>query len=204
LEDTTLSYLPILLKLRDRPCLVVGGGVVAARKVDLLLKTGARVTVVSPRVTEGIERLAADCQLQLVRRPYGKGDLRGFYLAYAATGIAALDEQIAQDAESENVLLNVADRASLCDFLSPPLVQRGNLTITVSTNGKSRGFAQLMKKKLECLIGPEYGDLLDVVEAERLVAHGAKPGESPSDNAAEARHPDEIGHNRLSKLNDGL
>jgi precorrin-2 dehydrogenase/sirohydrochlorin ferrochelatase len=202
-----LNYLPVLLKLRDRPCLVVGGGVVAARKVDTLLRTGARVTVISPRVTEGIERLAADCQLQLVRRPYGKGDLRGFYLAYAATGIACLDEQIAQDAESENVLLNVADHASLCNFLSPPVVQRGDLTITVSTNGKSRGFAQLMKKKLECMIGPEYGDLLDVVEAERLVAHGAKPGKSPSYNATESVAsllPDETAHNRLPKLHDGL
>jgi len=200
-----VSYLPVLLKLRDRPCLVVGGGAVATQKVEALLKTGARVTVISPQVTEGIERLVAACQLQLVRRAYGKGDLKGFYLAYAVTGIAALDEQIAQDAESEDVLLNVADRASRCDFLSPSLVQRGDLTITVSTNGKSPGFARLMQKKLECLIGPEYGDLLDVVEAERLVSHST--GESPSVNVAgsvASLESDVSADNRVPKLHDGL
>jgi precorrin-2 dehydrogenase len=164
-----LSYLPILLKLRDRPCVVVGGGVAATKKVEALLKADARLTVISPQVTEVIERLAGAGHLQLVSRPYARGDLRGFYLAYAATGLPAVDEQLARDAESEHVLLSVADRPSLGDFLSPPLVQRGDLTIAVSTNGKSRGFAQLIKKKLERLIGPEYGDLLDVVEAELLV-----------------------------------
>jgi precorrin-2 dehydrogenase/sirohydrochlorin ferrochelatase len=117
-----------------------------------------------------------------------RGDLRGFYLAYAATGLSALDEQIARDAESEPVLFSMADRLSLGDFLSPPLIQRGDLTIAISTNGKSRGFAQLMKKKLERLIGPEYGDLLDIVEAERLVMKGpnssAKSERSLSNEAA--------------------
>jgi precorrin-2 dehydrogenase / sirohydrochlorin ferrochelatase len=164
-----LSYLPILLKLRDRPCVVVGGGIAATKKVEALLKGDARLTVISAQVTEVIERLAGAGHLQLVSRPYARGDLRGFYLAYAATGLPAVDEQIARDAESEHVLISVADRPSLGDFLSPPLVQRGDLTIAISTNGKSRGFAQLIKKKLECLIGPEYGDLLDIVEAELSV-----------------------------------
>jgi precorrin-2 dehydrogenase/sirohydrochlorin ferrochelatase len=187
-EDDKLSYLPILLKLRDCPCVVVGGGVAATRKVEALLKADARLTVISPQVTEVIEGLAAAGHLQLVSRPYARGDLRGFYLAYAATGLSALDEQIARDAESEPVLFSVADRLSLGDFLSPPLIQRGDLTIAISTNGKSRGFAQLMKKKLERLIGPEYGDLLDIVEAERLVMKGpnssAKSERSLSNEAA--------------------
>jgi precorrin-2 dehydrogenase/sirohydrochlorin ferrochelatase len=86
------------------------------------------------------------------------------------------------------------------------MVQRGDLTITVSTNGRSRGFARLMQKKLECLIGPEYGDLLDVVEAARLVSHGTSTGESHSDKAAKpvtSLQPDDT-DNRLPKLHDGL
>ena len=188
LEDTKLSYLPVLLKLRDRPCLVIGGGTAGTKRVEALLKANAIVTVISPKSTETIESLAAGGQVQLLRKPYTKGDLRGFYLAYAATGVPAIDEQVAQDAESEYVLLNVAERTSLGDFLSPPMVQRGDLTITVSTNGRSRGFAQLIKKKLECLIGPEYGDLLDIVEAERLVMKNApstaKSGPPLADEAA--------------------
>ena len=183
-----MSYLPILLKLRDRPCVVVGGGIAATKKVEALLKADARLTVISPHVTEVIERLAGAGHLQLVSRPYARGDLRGFYLAYAATGLPAVDEQIARDAESEHVLSSVVDRPSLGDFLSPPMVQRGDLTIAISTNGKSRGFAQLIKKKLERLIGPEYGDLLDIVEAERLVMQNpcstAKSGRSLPNEAA--------------------
>ena len=86
-------------------------------------------------------------------------------------------------------------------------IKASNCAFRHGANGKSRGFAQLMKKKLECMIGPEYGDLLDVVEAERLVAHGAKPGKSPSYNGTESVAsllPDEAAHNRLPKLHDGL
>jgi len=167
---------------------VIGGGTEGTKRVEALLKADAIVTVISPKNTEVIETLAGDGQVQLLRKPYTKGDLRGFYLAYAATGVPAIDEQVAQDAKSEYVLLNVAERTSLGDFLSPPMVQRGDLTITVSTNGRSRGFAQLMKKKLERLIGPEYGDLLDIVEAERLVMKDSpstgKSGGSLADEAA--------------------
>ena len=164
-----MSYLPIILKLRNRPCLVVGGGLAAAKTAEALLNADARLTVISPRITESIERLAATGRLQLVPRLYAKGDLRGFYLAYAATGISAVDEQIARDAESEPILFSVADRTSLGNFLDPAMVQRGDLTIAISTNGRNRGFAQLIKSKLERLITPEYGDLLDLVEAERSV-----------------------------------
>ena len=84
--------------------------------------------------------------------------------------------------------MSVADGSSLGNFLSPSIVQRGDLTIAISTNGKSRGFAQLMKKKLERLIGPEYGDLLDIVEAERLVMQNprstTKSGRSLPNEAA--------------------
>ena len=183
-----MSYLPILLQLRDRPCVVVGGGIAATKKVEALLSADARLTVISSQVTEVIARLAAAAHLQLVSRPYARGDLRGFYLAYAATGVSAVDEQIARDAESEHILMSVADGRSLGNFMSPPIVQRGDLTIAVSTNGRSRGFAQLMKKKLERLIGPEYGDLLDIVEAERLVMQNqcstAKSGRSLPNEAA--------------------
>jgi precorrin-2 dehydrogenase len=93
-----LSYLPIFLKLRDRSCVVVGGGVAATKSVESLLNAEARLTVVRPQVTGVIEKVAEAGHLQLVSRPYARGDLRGFYLAYAATGVPAVDEQIARDA----------------------------------------------------------------------------------------------------------
>jgi siroheme synthase-like protein len=117
--------------------------------------------------------------LWLFRRLYAAGDLKGYFLAYAATGVATVDQQIARDAASEPVLLSVVERVVFGDFLDPPIVQRGDLTIAISTNGKSRGFAQLMKKKLELVIGPEYGDLLDRVEAERLITKSPRSTVNP-------------------------
>jgi siroheme synthase-like protein len=145
------------------------------KQVEAFLRADARLTVISPKVTAVIERLAAAGHLQLVSRPYARGDLRGFYLAYAATGVSAVDEQIARDAESEQILLSATGGRSIGNFISPPAVKRGDLTIAISTNGRSPGFARLIKKKLEGLIGPEYGDLLDIVEAERLVMHNPRP-----------------------------
>jgi precorrin-2 dehydrogenase / sirohydrochlorin ferrochelatase len=140
----------------------------------------ARVTVISPRVREAIERLAGAGQLWLFRRLYATGDLKGYFLAYSATGVASVDEQIARDAESEPVWLSVVERSSHGDFLNPPIVQRSDLSIAISTNGKSRGFARLMKKKLELLIGPESGDLLDRLEAERLIMKSPHSTEKPA------------------------
>ena len=160
----------------------------ATKQVEALLRADARLTVISPQVTAVIAGLAAAGHLQLVSRPYTRGDLRGFYLAYTATGISAVDEQIARDAESEQILLGVTNGRSLGNFIVPPTVKRGDLTIAISTNGRNRGFAQLVKKKLEGLIGPEYGDLLEIVEAERLVAKNPrtsiKSGTSLSNEAA--------------------
>jgi hypothetical protein len=118
-EDKKLSYLPILLKLRDHPCVVVGGGMAATKKVEALLSADARLTVISPQVTEVIARLAAAGHLQLVSRSYTRGDLRGFYLAYAATGVSAVDEQIARDAESEHNIDERGGRPVARQFYEP-------------------------------------------------------------------------------------
>ena len=96
-----------------------GRGESAARKVEGLLRTGARVTVISPEATEAIQRLAHDGKLGLHMRPYQRGDLRGYFLAYTATGAPEVDKEMAEEARSEGVLLNVVDRPELCNFISP-------------------------------------------------------------------------------------
>jgi siroheme synthase-like protein len=148
----------------------------ATKQVEALLRADARLTVISPQVTAVIAGLAAAGHLQLVRRSYTRGDLRGFYLAYAATGLSVVDEQIARDAESEHILLGMTDGRSLGNFIVPPTVNRGDVTIAISTNGRNHGFARLLRKKLEGLIGQEYGDLLEIVEAERLLTKNPPTG----------------------------
>jgi precorrin-2 dehydrogenase/sirohydrochlorin ferrochelatase len=162
-----MNYYPIFLDLRGRQCLVVGGGEVATRKIEGLLNAGAMVTVISPEVTEAIQEWQSQGELRHLPRCYRSGDLRGFFIAYAATGIAEVDQQMAAEARSEGVLLNVVDHPTLCGFINPAVLQRGNLTIAISTGGKSPGFAKLVRQQLENFVGPEYGEALEVVGVKR-------------------------------------
>jgi precorrin-2 dehydrogenase len=147
-----MNYYPIFLDLIGRPGVVVGGGAVATRSVEALLAAEARVTVISPEVTAIIQEYANAGELRYIKRPYRGGDLEGYFLAYAATGASELECRMAAEAWSAGVLLNVVDRPVLCDFITPTLVQRGDLSIAISTNGKWPGFAKRVRKKIESII----------------------------------------------------
>lgn len=162
-----MNYCPIFLDLRGKPCLVVGGGEIGARKVEGLLSAGANVTVISPQASEMIQRHAESHRLRYVKRPYQDGDLEGHFLAYAATGIAEIDARIVWEGYTHGVLLNVVDRPMLCNFITPAVVQRGDLSIAVSTAGKSPGFAKRVKQKIAALIHPEYGSALAAIAEQR-------------------------------------
>ena len=162
-----MSYYPIFLDLRGRPCLVVGGGAIATRKVEGLLQAAASVTVISPEITEVIRNYADAGELRHIKRPYRHGDLGGYFLAYAATGVAEVDALMAAEASMAGVLLNVVDRPVLCDFIMPAVVRRGDISIAISTNGRCPGFAKRVRRELEALIGSEYGAALESVAAQR-------------------------------------
>jgi len=152
---------PIFLDLRDQPVVVIGGGEVAARKIEALLEAGARVTVVSPNTVGRIRDWVDAGRVHLVQRRYGAGDLRGAKLAYAATGDADANKAVREEADREEVWLNVADEPILCDFFAPAVVRRGRLTVAISTDGTSPALAARLREKLEQDLGPEYADVLD-------------------------------------------
>ena len=151
-----MNYYPIFLDLRSRPCLVVGGGKRATRKVEGLLSAEADVSVISPEVTDAIAGYAQRRKVRLFTRRYHEGDLKGYFLAYAATGVPEVDLLMAVDANMEGVLLEVGDRPVLCSFITPAVVQRGDLAIAISTAGKSPGFGRRVKRKIEALINPQH------------------------------------------------
>jgi len=140
-----MNYYPIFLDLRGRQCLVVGGGQVATRKVEGLLKAGARVTVISPESTETLGEWREEGKIIYLKRCYQRGDLKGYFLVYAATDLAEVNSEMAEEARAERVLLNVVDRSPFCGFVSPSVLERGDLIIAVSTGGKSPGFAKLVR-----------------------------------------------------------
>jgi precorrin-2 dehydrogenase / sirohydrochlorin ferrochelatase len=173
-----MKFYPIFVRLQERPCVVIGGGEVAERKVTGLLGAGARVAVVSPELTPELERLARAGEIQHRPRRYRRGDLAGAFLAYAATDDHAVNADIAAEAENQGVLLNAVDKPAFCNFIVPAVVERGDLVIATSTSGSSPMMARRIREELEGRFGPEYADALEILGAlrRRLAAEG-RPSE---------------------------
>jgi precorrin-2 dehydrogenase/sirohydrochlorin ferrochelatase len=153
------TYPISLIGLERRHAVVVGGGNVAARKVGDLLDADARVTVISPTLVPALKALAEAGQIRVIGRPYQNGDLSSAFLVIAATDDPNVNQMVWQEAEQCDCLLNVVDEPSLCHFISPATVRRGDITITISTGGTSPALARRLRERLETLIGPEYGEL---------------------------------------------
>ena len=154
---------PIMLDLQGRPCLVVGGGVVAGRKIEGLLEAGARVTVVSPTLAPAVLDIARDGRLRWRPREYVSGDLAGFALVMVATDDRAVNRRVAAEARERAVWINCADDPERSDFILPSVLRRGPLTVTVSTGGASPMVARLVREELEGVLPADYGTLTEVV-----------------------------------------
>lgn len=165
----TSPYYPVFLELRGRPCAVIGGGEVAERKVKGLLECGARVTVISPAVTEGIRDLAGQSELEWKEREYLEGDLKGVFLAIAGTDQRIVNSTVAMEAARERVILNVVDDAPQCTFIAPAVVRRGKVIVAVSTGGASPALARKLKESLEASEALEYAHLAEVLSSARKV-----------------------------------
>src|SRR3989304_1577120 len=162
-------YSPVFLNVKGRKCAVIGGGQVALRKVPPLLEDGARVTVISPELCLELASLAARKKISVVSREYRKGDLKGAFVAIAATDSSIINRQIAAEAREKSVLVNVVDDAGYSDFIAPSIVRRGDITIAISTSGQSPALARKLRTKIEKEFGEEYarlGRLLGEVRAE--------------------------------------
>lgn len=172
-----MRYYPIYVDIQNRPCLVVGGGGVGTRKVKSLLGCGARVTVVTTAATEALLAMAAEQTVQLHLRGYDAADLAGMFLVVGATDDEALNRRISRDAEASGLLCNIVDRPQISNFIVPAVVNRGDLTIAVSTAGTSPAFAKHLRRQLEVQFGPVYADFLHLMRLirERLLADAHAP-----------------------------
>jgi precorrin-2 dehydrogenase/sirohydrochlorin ferrochelatase len=172
-----MRYFPIQLDIRDRPCLVVGGGGVGTRKAMSLIACGGRVTVVSPTATGELQDLATAGALTLLQREYAGDDLQGMFLVMGATDDEMLNRRIRTDAGRLKILCNIADRPEQCDFILPAVVERGDLVVTVSTSGRSPALAKKLRQDLQAQFGDEYTVFLDLMGAirTRLLAEAHAP-----------------------------
>src|SRR5215212_785930 len=152
-------YYPIYVDIEERSVLIVGGGTVCARKAETMMKYGARVTIVSPEITDEIQQWERDGVLQVRRKTYELADLDGASMVIASTDDPCVNARVARDSRRRKIPVNVVDVTHLCEFIVPAIVERGSIQIAVSTGGKSPALARTLKEDLQRFVGPEYDEI---------------------------------------------
>jgi precorrin-2 dehydrogenase / sirohydrochlorin ferrochelatase len=159
---TEKSFYPLLLDLSGRKILVIGGGNVAARKINTLVEYNADITCIAPDVHIDIKKLAARGVITLNRKAFQQGDVEGFDLVFTATGDEVISELAREECLQYGALLNSADEADLSDFINPATLKRGAFTITLSSGGLAPFFVQHIKKKIEECIPAHLSGLTEL------------------------------------------
>ncbi len=169
------TYFPLLLNLNNYPCLVVGGGKVGLRKVNSLLDFQAKVTVISPKICEPLLELYNKRKIKVIRKVYSKEFLKNFKVVFCATDNPKINMMVRKDCTEKNILLNVVDIPELCDFILPAIVKRGDLTISVSSQGAAPFYAKEIKNKLNHIFPSYYQDIIEIAgEFRKLVFSNKK------------------------------
>jgi uroporphyrin-III C-methyltransferase/precorrin-2 dehydrogenase/sirohydrochlorin ferrochelatase len=162
-----MNFLPIFYRVKNQPCLVIGGGDVAARKVEQLRRAGARVTVVAPSLGSNLSQLSGRGEIDHRAAEFSPADLDGCALVIAATDNNALNRTVSDLARARHIPVNVVDQPDLCSFIMPSIVDRTPVVVAVSSGGASPVLARLLRARLETLIPAAYGRLATLVEGFR-------------------------------------
>jgi siroheme synthase-like protein len=164
-----MGYYPVFLEMKGRPCVVVGGGTVAERKVEGLLAADARVTVISPELTPALATLKEEGRLHHIARPYREGDLEGYEVAVVATDDGAVNAEVARKGRSASgrIWVNAVDDPPNCDFILPSVIRRGDIVIAVSTGGASPALARRLREELEAFLNEGYAPLAELLQEVR-------------------------------------
>ena len=158
-----MDYLPIFLDLKNRPCVLIGGGEVAARKVRLLLKAGARVVVCAPELGKILAGLVREGKIEHKKTAFEPSLLDDCVIAIAATDDKAVNRAVYEAAKARRIPVNVVDQPALCTFIMPSIIDRSPVIAAVSTGGASPVLARLIRARLETLIPAAYGRLARLV-----------------------------------------
>jgi precorrin-2 dehydrogenase/sirohydrochlorin ferrochelatase len=158
-----MKYYPVNLDMTNKRCVVVGGGDIAERKVERLLECGAQVTVVSQSLTPVLKARKKTGQMDHIDKDYEDQALDGAFMVIGATDRNDVNERISKEAIARGLLVNIVDDPDRCNFILPSLVQQGDLSIAISTGGKSPALAKKLRKELEKQYGPEYQTLLVIM-----------------------------------------
>jgi uroporphyrin-III C-methyltransferase/precorrin-2 dehydrogenase/sirohydrochlorin ferrochelatase len=170
-----MKYLPLFFDIKGRPCLVVGGGEIAARKVEALLRAGARITVVSPQLGPPLGARHAAGEIGHLAEAFDAGHLAECVLAVAATDDEVINRRVSDLARKRRIPVNVVDHPELCSFIFPSVIDRSPVTVAVSTAGAAPVLARLLRARLETLIPATYGRLAELAGRFRHVVKARLP-----------------------------
>ena len=162
-ERENLKYYPVFWDITGKKCVVIGGGEVAARKVARLLDCGAKVCVISPDLVPELADLTREQRISHIPSEYNGRGMDGAVLVIGATDDEQTNAAISQDAKTKGIPVNIVDDPQKCDFILPSLVERGDLSIAVSTGGNSPALARRLREELEAVYGEEYATLLNIL-----------------------------------------
>ncbi|MGA7222941.1 MAG: bifunctional precorrin-2 dehydrogenase/sirohydrochlorin ferrochelatase [Candidatus Acidiferrales bacterium] len=151
-----MSLFPMFVKLRDRLCIVVGGGQVAEAKIPGLIAAEAKIRIIAPDVTDSLAARAREGQIEWLRKTFEPADLAGAYLVVTAASAIEVNHEVFREAEARGILCNAVDDPDYCHFYYPSVVRRGALQIAISTEGLSPALAQRLRRELEAQFGAEY------------------------------------------------
>jgi siroheme synthase-like protein len=157
-----VGYYPVFLEMKDRRCVVIGGGAVAERKVEGLVAVGANVTVISPAITDGLRELLIEGAIRHVAREYQTGDRAGYDLVFVATDNSEINAVVSNEARSLRIWVNSADDPDHCDFILPAVIRRGDLAVAVSTGGVSPAVTRAIREELDQYVSADYASFVQI------------------------------------------
>jgi siroheme synthase-like protein len=205
---------PVGLVVKGRPCLVVGGGRVAGRKIGALVTCGGAVTVVAPEVHVAVRALTDagviaaidEPPLDIQIRPYRPGEAADYRLVVAATGDAAVDDAVHRDAIAAGVWVNIADDPARCSFILPAVARDGTVSIAVSTGGASPALAGWLRDRIVDALGPGLGDLAALLEEGRRRVHDEGTSTETIDwrRLLDGPLPEMVRHGRIDEARTAL
>jgi len=159
-----MEYFPLFMRLKKRTVLVIGGGEIATRKVQLLLNSGARIRVIAPQISSQLGKLHQHGNIEWLARDYVQGDVDSCTLVIAATNSRDINKQVALEAQWKNIEVNVVDDPSISSVVLPAIVDRSPLVIAVSSSGGSPVLSRLLRARLESMIPSRYGLLAELAK----------------------------------------
>ena len=159
-----MGYFPFYIDIENKKCVVVGGGVVALRKIEKILPFNPEITVVAPKICREIEEING---IELRRRSFLDSDISDAFTVIAATDDNNLNARIFELCQKKNILINTVDDKEKCGFIFPALVKKQNITVGISTEGKSPIYARFLREKIESSLDENCDKAIDILSSVR-------------------------------------